>query len=119
MVKQLGKADLGMALAGRLGLAGADELYVTEFQRLLSIPDVEGAIRTAACVMCGTSGGVAVRVCGGGASSSGVVAGVGGVDGGPRYTTNPPRSRTSNVVFPGGGLSTSDAIGVGNVVRGE
>jgi clathrin heavy chain len=48
VVKQLGKADLAMALAGRLGLAGADDLYVSEFARHLAGGDVEGAIRTAA-----------------------------------------------------------------------
>ena len=48
VVKQLGKADLAMALAGRLGLAGADDLYSSEFARLLSAGDIEGAIRTAA-----------------------------------------------------------------------
>ena len=47
VVKQLGKPDLAMALAGRLGLAGADSLYTEEFQRLLSAGDTEGAIRTA------------------------------------------------------------------------
>jgi clathrin heavy chain len=33
VMKQLGRADLAMALAGRLGLAGADDLYGAEFDR--------------------------------------------------------------------------------------
>lgn len=48
VLNTLRKTDLAMALAGRLGLSGADELYIQEFNRLLSTGDVEGAIRTAA-----------------------------------------------------------------------
>jgi len=48
VLKQLAKPDLAMALAGRLGLAGADGLYKEEFTRLLSSGDIDGAIRTAA-----------------------------------------------------------------------
>jgi len=39
---------LAMALAGRLGLGGADELYVAEFNRLLGAGDYEGAAKCAA-----------------------------------------------------------------------
>lgn len=39
---------LAMALASRLGLGGADELYVSEFNRLLTAGDVEGAAKCAA-----------------------------------------------------------------------
>lgn len=39
---------LAMALAGRLGLGGADELYVAEFNRLLTSGDYDGAAKCAA-----------------------------------------------------------------------
>jgi clathrin heavy chain len=39
---------LAMSLAGRLGLGGADELYVSEFNRLLGAGDYEGAAKCAA-----------------------------------------------------------------------
>jgi len=39
---------LAMSLAGRLGLGGADELYVAEFIRLLGSGDYEGAAKCAA-----------------------------------------------------------------------
>jgi clathrin heavy chain len=39
---------LAMALAGRLGLGGADELYTQQFSALLASGDVEGAAKLAA-----------------------------------------------------------------------
>ena len=48
VVNQLRKPELAMAIAGRLGLAGADELYVTQFNSQLAQGDIDGAIRTAA-----------------------------------------------------------------------
>jgi clathrin heavy chain len=48
VMKQLGRADLAMALAGRLGLAGADDMYGAEFSRLLAAGDVDTAIKVAA-----------------------------------------------------------------------
>ena len=48
VVNQLRKPELAMAIAGRLGLAGADELYVGQFNAQLAAGDIEGAIRTAA-----------------------------------------------------------------------
>jgi Clathrin-H-link/Clathrin, heavy-chain linker len=39
---------LAMTIASRLGLSGADELYVSEFNRLLSSGDFEGAAKCAA-----------------------------------------------------------------------
>jgi len=48
VVNQLRKPELAMAIAGRLGLAGADDLYAQQFNAQLQSGDVDGAIRTAA-----------------------------------------------------------------------
>jgi clathrin heavy chain len=44
----LKNTTLAMAMAGRLGLGGADELYVSQFNNLLGAGDVEGAAKLAA-----------------------------------------------------------------------
>jgi clathrin heavy chain len=44
----LRNSELAMELAGRLGLAGADGMYKSEFERMLSAGDVEGAAKLAA-----------------------------------------------------------------------
>ncbi len=48
VVSTLRDTQLGIALAGRLGLPGADDLYAQEFQRQLAAGDVSGAAKTAA-----------------------------------------------------------------------
>lgn len=48
ILNQLRKPELAMAVAGRLGLAGADDLYVQQFSAQITSGDVEGAIKTAA-----------------------------------------------------------------------
>jgi len=48
ILNQLRKPELAMAIAGRLGLAGADDLYQQQFAAQLAANDVEGAIKTAA-----------------------------------------------------------------------
>ena len=48
IVNQLRKPELAMSIAGRLGLAGADELYIQQFNAQLSSGDIDGAIKTAA-----------------------------------------------------------------------
>ena len=48
VVSTLRDTQLGIALAGRLGLPGADDLYAQEFQRQLAAGDVSDAAKTAA-----------------------------------------------------------------------
>ena len=48
MTNVLRNQALAMSLAGRLGLGGADELYVGEFNRLLTAGDIDGAAKCAA-----------------------------------------------------------------------
>jgi len=48
VVSTLRDNALGIALASRLNLPGADDLYVAEFQRQLQVGDVAGAAKTAA-----------------------------------------------------------------------
>ena len=46
VVSTLRDTQVGIALAGRLGLPGADDLYAQEFQRQLAAGDVSGAAKT-------------------------------------------------------------------------
>ena len=48
VVSTLRDTQLGIALASRLNLRGADDLYVAEFNRLLSVGDVAAAAKLAA-----------------------------------------------------------------------